>query len=211
MSNTFVPFNFNPSNVFPYGTGTYTVPANKFARVLLVSKVAADFGELYIKKSAGSATYLNSSITQNSLFGTWPITQATHTLLTIASGYKYLNTRIVAAISSSNGAAIFAWTGASPAAGTIITIPQNSSNDTGTIAVEYTGPGNITLQNVGAGNTNYSSGSVTGYLYRTGEVLTTVVDSAVNPASIAGEVWLSAGDEISFEGGLVVNEYDQPS
>lgn len=211
MSNTLIPFNFNPTNVFPKGTDVYTVPTNKFARVLLVSKLAADYGELYIKRSAGSAAYLNSTITQNSLFGTWPIAQGTHTLLSIASGYKYLNTRIVAAISSSNGAAIFAWTGSSPAAGTIITIPQNSSNDTGAIAVEYTGPGNFTLQNVGAGNTNYSSGSITGYLYRTGEVLTTTPDSAVNPASIAGEVWLAAGDEISFEGGLIVNEYDQPS
>lgn len=210
MSNTFVPFNFNPTNVFSYGSGVYTVPANKFARVMLVSPDNGG-GELYLKKSGNTETYLNTSVTTNVPFGSFPITQATHTLLTISSGYKYTNTRIFATISSSNGNAIFAWTGTTPAAGNLLTIPQNSSNDTGTIAVVYTGPGTFTLQNQGAGNTNYSAGGLNGYLYRSTESFPSAVDDSINPATIAGEVWLSAGDEISFEGGLVINEYDQPS
>lgn len=207
--NTFIPFNFNPSSVFTSGSGVYTVPSNKYARVLLIPKVAADFGELYIKKSGGSETYSNTSVTNNNT--SWPITQATHTLLTIASGYKARLTLISATISSSNGVANVAWTGAVPAAGTIITIPQNGSNSTGTISVDYTGPGNFTVQNVGAGNTNYSSSIINTKLYRTGEATPDVVDSGLNPAAIAAEIWLSSLDEISFEGGLIVDEYDKPS
>lgn len=209
MAVVHVPFNFNPINVFPHGTGVYTVPANTYARVLLVSKLAADYGELFIKKASGSDTYLNSSVTSNNT--AWNITQATHTLLAISSGYKARVTLISASISSSNGAVIIAWTGSTPAAGTILTIPQNGSNSTGVISVDYTGPGDITQQNVGAGNTNFSSSIFNAKLYRTGEVMIDLPDSAINPASIAGEVWLSVGDQISFEGGLVVNEYSIPS
>lgn len=209
MAVVHVPFNFNPINTFPHGTGVYTVPANTYARVLLVSKLAADYGELFIKKSGGSDTYLNSSVTSDNT--TWSVPQGTYTLLAISSGYKARVTLISANIASSNGAVIVAWTGSTPAAGTILTIPQNGSNTTGVISVDYTGPGNITQQNVGAGNTNFNSSIFNAKLYRTGEVMIDLPDSAINPASIAGEVWLSAGDQISFEGGLVVNEYAIPS
>ncbi len=209
--NVFIPFNNKPTAVYIKGASTYTVPANKFARVLLVSKISA-YGELYIKKSGGTAAYINT--TEAKAYPedtTWPITQATHTIFSVASGYIFKMTRVHGTISSSNGSAVFAWTGSSPAAGNILTIPQNSSADSGTIAVEYTGPGNITLTNNGAGNTNFSAGTITGFLYRAGEVLTTTADDSVNPASISGEIWLAAGDEISFEGGLIVDEYDDPS
>jgi hypothetical protein len=203
MSNSLFPFDFNPSNITGQGTSVYTVPANKFARVLLVARTTGSGGELYIKKSGGSTKYLNTSATSNITIITRA--QGTFTLLSIASGYTARRTNVAVTIVSSNGTMDLKYGGT-----TFITIPQSGSNSSSSI-VDHAGPGNFEQVNNGAGNTNITSGSISLHVFRNEELMPDLVDDAISPAAIAGELWLSAGDEISFEGGLLINEYDQPS
>ena len=202
MAVVHVPFNFNPASVDLHGTSTYTVPANKFARVLLVPITPA--GELYIKKSGGSAEYMTSSVTNN-LTGSGNYPSPPYTLYTLASGYTARRTLISASIIASNGTVDFRYAG-----NIIITIPQNGSNSDSSI-VDHTGPGSFTWNVNGAGGVNFSGYTINLKVFRVGEVMPDTPDDTINPANVAGEIWLTDGDEISWQGGLIINEYVKPS
>lgn len=201
MAVVHVPFNFNPAAVDIHGTSTYTCPANKFARVLLVPITPA--AELYVKKNGGSAEYMNSSISVSN--NAWSGANGTNLIYALASGYTARRYNVAANISASNGTVDVKFGGV-----TFLTIPQNGSNSD-TNVVDHLGPGNFENTNNGAGTTVFNSTTFQARVFRTGEVMPDSPDDAINPANIAGEIWLTAGDEISWGGGLIINEYVQPS
>lgn len=190
MSNTFMPFTFNPTNLKIVNDGsTYTCPANKHAIVSIVPKHAD--ARIRVKQSLGSSEYAGVQSTSQATFSGSPA-QGTYTLLT-PSGSHVTVTNITGSISSSNGSVDVKYNGTA-----FFTIPQNGTNTDATDRV-FEGASLFEYTANGTGTTNGLSITMD-YTYDG--------DFGLSPFVL----YLSAGDEVQYFGhSLFINEFDSPT
>lgn len=201
MGNVFVPFNNNPTDVKFSKNATYTVPANKFARVKILSMA----GTITMTKSGGSpdtwdfvhGAALSASgsyaggdpSTHNDLMFTVPAYAAivVSTLQCTVADKTYKR----GTITDNSRSVTYADTGA------------GSGPATAAVAAGTRIPGGATIY------WNHTNVLPPGAGDRSGTFTLSGTYEQIGLGAITQ--WLSAGDSINVGGLLMIEEYDQPS
>lgn len=193
MSNTLFPFNNNPASTEIKDNASYTVPANKFARITVLSTNSAD-NELSYDLSVGGAS--TAAFNEHEMVSTNPTTNSATfvTAYTVPAGAYFLGQVVSTHSASAGGAEFKIGSGGYAFLSNAVTgTPARPS--TAELTQLKLGSGEIIQHRTNAGGTTTTHISGVLVKNRTG----------------ASEFWLKAGDQITFPGVILINEYNVPS
>lgn len=190
MANTFIPFDNNPINTEIRNNASYTVPSGKYARITILSYDSSDSSMAYDLTTGGASS---ATISEFELINNAPSTSSISfvTAYTVPDGCYF------------EGQVTCAHSGA---------IASEARYRVGTNGREFFGMSSAIANAAYISDCMYvklGPGGVIQHRIVTTGTTTTHIVGVLHKNKIGGnEFWLRSGDQITFPGVILINEYN---